>query len=217
MNGTDIYPIVDVMMMVVNVAPIALYFLILGLVNSHARPCLITSRSDFIALTIALAPVLMWPLPSFLQAGTLWPLIGGLVVAVTGFFLLLPRSNAGFVIYNISEARCMRVLGEAVTAMGVRGRWDGNAWRGERGSPCFHLSKIALLRNVTIHIESEDSEAFVGRLHAELSERLKSVSQLPSAMGACLVLIGAAIMLVPMWMVGTHIDDFVDAMGHLFG
>jgi len=217
MNGTEIYPIVDVMMMVVNVAPIALYFLILGLVNSHARPCLITSRSDFIALTIALAPVLMWPVPSFLQAGAPWPLLAGLVVAIVGFFLLLPASNAGFVIYNISEARCMRLLGDALTAMGLRGRWDGNAWRGERGSPCFHLSKIALLRNVTIHIEAQDAEVIAGRLHAELTERLKTVSQLPSAMGACLVVIGSAIMLVPMWMVGTHIDDFVDAMGHLFG
>ena len=36
-------------------------------------------------------------------------------------------------------------------------------------------------------------------------------------MGACLVMAGAAIMLVPMWMVGTHIDDLVDAMGHHFG
>lgn len=216
MNGTETFPIVDVMMMVVNVAPIALYFLILGLVNSHARPYLITSRSDFIALTIALAPVLMWPLPSFLQAGTLWPLAAGMIIAATVFFMLVPRSNAGFVIYNISEARCMRILNEALAGMGLAGWWDGHAWRGDRGVPSFHLSKIALLRNVTIHIES-DSEAFASRLHAELTERIKAVSQLPSAMGACLVMVGAAIMLVPMWMVGTHIDDFVDAMGHLFG
>lgn len=216
MNGTDTLQIVDVMMMVVNVAPIALYFLILGLVNSHARPYLITSRSDFIALTIALAPVLMWPLPSFLQAGAMWPLVAGLVIALIVFLMLVPRSNAGFVIYNISEARCMRILNEAIADMGLTGRWDGPAWRGERGVPSFHLSKIALLRNVTIHIE-RDSEAFAARLHAELTERIKAVSQLPSAMGACLVMVGAAIMLVPMWMVGTHIDDFVDAMGHLFG
>lgn len=216
MNGTETYPIVDVMMMVVNVAPIALYFLILGLVNSHARPYLISSRSDFIALTIALAPVLMWPLPTFLQSGTLWPLVAGLIIAVSVFLLLVPRANAGFVIYNISEARCMRILNEALAGMGLTGRWEGSAWRGDRGVPSFHLSKIALLRNVTIHIES-DSEAFAARLHAELSERIKAVSQLPSAMGACLVIVGAAIMLVPMWMVGTHIDDLVDAMGHLFG
>lgn len=230
MFAAEIYPAVDTLIMVANVAPIALYFLILGLVNSHARPYLISSRSDFIALTIALAPVLMWPVPSFVQAGMVWPLIVGLLLAAAAFFLLLPRHDAGFVIYNISEARCMRIVGEAMRRLGLRGRWDGGTWRSEGDDFRVHLGKVAMLRNVTLHIDAEPARTtdgaaddpaktstLVDQLGAELSLRLKSVSQLPSAMGTCLVMIGVAIMIVPMWMVSRHIDDLVDAMSHLFG
>jgi len=230
MIAADIYPAVDTLIMVANVAPIALYFLILGLVNSHSRPYLISSRSDFIALTIALAPVLMWPVPSFVQAGMVWPLIVGLLLAAVAFFLLLPRHDAGFVIYNISEARCMRIVGEAMRRLGLRGRWDGGTWCSEGDDIRVHLGKIAMLRNVTLHVEDVPSRTddvgsgsdglkstLVDRLGVELALRLRSVSQLPSAMGACLVMIGVAILIVPMWMVSRHIDDLVDAMSHLFG
>ena len=230
MFAAEIYPAVDTLIMVANVAPIALYFLILGLVNSHARPYLISSRSDFIALTIALAPVLMWPVPSFVQAGMVWPLIVGLLLAAVAFFLLLPRHDAGFVIYNISEARCMRIVGEAMRRLGLRGRWDGGTWRSEGDDFRVHLGKVAMLRNVTLHVEGDPSptadavaggngpkSTLVDQLGLELATGLKCVSQLPSAMGACLVVIGVAIMIVPMWMVSRHIDDLVDAMSHLFG
>ena len=57
------YQVVDVLMLVGNVAPVAIYFLTLGLVNSHSRPYLTTSRSDFLSLTIVLIPLFLWPLP----------------------------------------------------------------------------------------------------------------------------------------------------------
>ena len=51
----------------------------------------------------------------------------------------------------------------------------------------------------------------------EVDRRLGCVAQLPSAMGAGLVLVGLGLMILPMWMMGRHIDDLVDAMLHLFG
>ena len=35
--------------------------------------------------------------------------------------------------------------------------------------------------------------------------------------GACLVILGVGLMILPMWTVGRHIDDLVDAMSYLFG
>jgi hypothetical protein len=105
MDTPESYQVVDVLMLVANVAPVALYFLVLGLVNSHARPYLITSRSDFIVLTSVLVPVLMWPVPGFAQAGMIWILVVGLCMALAVFLWLLPSQHAGFVVYNISESR----------------------------------------------------------------------------------------------------------------
>jgi hypothetical protein len=36
-------------------------------------------------------------------------------------------------------------------------------------------------------------------------------------MGACLVVLGVGLLIIPMWMVGRNIDALVDAMSWLFG
>jgi len=211
--------VVDVFMLVGNITPIALYFLILGLVNSHARPYLVTSRSDFIALSIALLPVLLWPLPVVAAARAWWALAAGLWTAGLLFFRFLPGPNAGFVIYNISEARCLRILEEALARIGLHGCWDGHSWRSSRDNVRIHIRKFSLLRNVSINVEAapRDAGLLVTELGAELARGLRSVAQLPSTMGACLVVIGVGLLIVPMWAVGRHIRDIVDAMSHLFG
>jgi len=43
------------------------------------------------------------------------------------------------------------------------------------------------------------------------------VEQLPSTTGACLLLVGVALLTLPIWMMGRHIQDVVEAMVHLFG
>ncbi|MBN2559886.1 MAG: hypothetical protein JXQ75_03025 [Phycisphaerae bacterium] len=211
--------VVDVLMLVGNVAPIAMYFLVLGLVNSHSRPYLITSRADFVALTCPLVPVLLWPVPTFVRSGMAWLLLLGLLLAAVLFVWMLLTTGTGFVIYNISEARCIRLLEAALRHLGVSGSWTGRTWQDDAGRITIHLRKFALLRNVTLHIETDGSHAarLVPELGAELDRRLASVAQLPSTMGACLVLIGVGLMILPLWMVGRHIHDIVDAMSNLFG
>ena len=213
------YQVVDVLMLVGNVAPIALYFLVLGLVNSHARPCLITSRGDFVALTCALMPVLLWPVPTFVRSGMAWLLVVGLIVAAALFIWLLVTCGPGFVIYNISQARCTSLLDDVLRRLGLSGTWSGNSWQANDGSLTIHLRRFALLRNVALHVDAHDRDAagLVSELGAELDRGLASVAQLPSSMGACLVLIGVSLMILPMWTVGRHIHDLVDAMSRLFG
>ena len=122
------YQVVDVLLLVGNVAPIALYFLFLGLVNSHSRPYLITSRSDFISLTIVLVPLLLWPVPMFVQSGLWWMLAVRVVLAGGAFFWLLPSPPAGFVAYNIAEAQCPRMREDSVAALRWPGLCVGRAW-----------------------------------------------------------------------------------------
>lgn len=213
------FQVVDVLMLVGNVAPIALYFLILGLVNSHSRPYLTTSRSDFVALTGVLIPVLLWPVPILAGTRMWWLLLTGLAAAIGLFLWMLPRAGTGLVIYNISEAACLRILNDALRCMGLSGRWEGRSWRADGGQATIHLRKFALLRNVTLNVEVSSAVrgSFVAHLGQELESRLHRVSQLPSTMGACLVLLGMSLLILPMWMVSRHIEDLVDAMLHLFG
>lgn len=211
--------VVDVLMLVGNIAPIAVYFLCLGLVNSHARPCLVSSRSDFISLSIALVPVLLWPLPVLAGARAWWLLAAGLLCAAVVFWKFLPAAGGGFVIYNISESRFTRVLEEAFRRMGLVGAWEGPIWQAADSDLRVTIRKFALLRNVTLSIEADSPSGRrqASTLEARVRSGLACVNQLPSTMGACLVLIGVGLLIVPMWTFGRHIQDIVDAMSHILG
>ncbi len=213
------YQVADVLMLVGCVAPIAMYFLTLGLVNSHGRPCLVSARSDFLSLTIALIPLFIWTLPVLAQVRAWWLLAAGAGAAALGFFWMLPRAGDGFVIYNIAESRCRRLLEETLTALSWRGRWHDRVWFSDDGSFTIRISGIAALRNASIHVEAADSlgPARMQQLETELSARLRDVAQLPSSMGVCLVLIGAAMLIAPVSMLSRHIDDLVEVMSHIIG
>lgn len=215
----DNYQVVDVLMLVGNIVPIALYFLILGLVNSHSRPCLITSRSDFLTLTCVLLPVLLWPVPEFVRGRMYGPLAGLLLLAIVIFYYMLPKRNAGFVIYNISRRRCADLLDQALTRLHLTGRMNDDVWLADDGSLRIELREFSLLRNVAIHFEPTDAECelLVPVIGHEIDRRLSTISQLPTNMSAGMVLAGVTLLILPMWMVSRHVDDLVDAMLHLFG
>ncbi|MFQ5411660.1 MAG: hypothetical protein ACE5EC_05160, partial [Phycisphaerae bacterium] len=112
-----------------------------------------------------------------------------------------------------------RLLQESIRSLGWAGYWSDRSWQAEGWEMAIHVRGFALLRNVTFHIEptSEDNTVRTAALQAEIERRFSAVSQLPSPIGACLVLLGAGLLIIPMWMVSRHIDDLVDAMSHLFG
>ena len=212
------YQVADVLMLVGCVAPIAVYFLTLGLVNSHGRPFLVSARSDFLSLSIALAPLFIWTLPVLAQTRAWWLLAAGGAVAALGFAWMLPRAQDGFVVYNIAEPRCRRLLADALEAMGWHGRWLGSEWFSQDGATTIRLIGIGVLRNVSIHVRSDAPRADkLPRLERELSSRLREVTQLPSSTGVCLVLIGAALLIAPVSMLSRHIDDLVEVMSHILG
>ncbi len=213
------YEVTDVLMLVACVAPVALYFLTLGLVNSHSRPWLVSSRSDFVSLTIALFPLLVLPIPAFVQSQMWWLLVVAIVLAGLVFRWMLPSSRAGFVIYNISESKCRQLVDRSILQLGWDGQWKDQAWLSDTGQLTVLVRGFSLLRNVTIHIESPRG-GHVAEFHAlaaEMQKRLQAVSQLPSTTGACLVVLGLGLMILPMWMVSRHINELVDAVTHIFG
>src|SRR5262245_24142022 len=181
----DSYQVADVLMLVGNVLPVALYFLILGLINSHARPYLITSRSDFLALTSVLLPVLIWPVPDFVRGGFYGPLAAGLLVAGAFFWYLLPCRDAGFVIYNITTTQVVQVLQQSLRNLGLAGSWRQHTWTADGLPLSIELRSFSLLQNVAVHVEARGdvAHALARRIGAQLECRLQSISQLPSHMG----------------------------------
>lgn len=221
--------VISILRVVLAIGPIALYFLGLGLINSQARPCLVSSRVDFTVLTTACVPVIVWPVVTLVEVGHYG--LAGATVGVLGllFGLLLPRREAGWVIYNISDEQCQAVVRRMCRRQGWRlepAGVDGSVEAGSREvdgriEPIgLSLSRHSLpwLRNVTLRVEPTRCPAegewpsirrrFVDALEAELGHE----SMLPSPAGASLVIAGTTLLGLPMWYLFRHMDAIVEVV-----
>lgn len=209
-----------VLMLIGSAGPVAIYFLLLGLVNCQSRPCLVSSRSDFIALSVVLAPLLLWSLPVAVQFGSGWMLgLAALLLAYL-FRRLVPGRHEGFVIYNISRSRGLALLESVLEDDTASFRRIGDSeWMSHDGHTRITATTFSLLRSVTIQIngDASGSPAVFEHCQAGIERRIARIEQLPSVIGACLVFAGVGIAVVPMWLVTRHIQDLVDVVVSFFG
>lgn len=212
--------VILVLQVVLTIGPLAVYFLGLGLVSSQARPCLVSERSDFVLLATAFVPVICWPIISLITGGRF--LLAAVLLVAIGllFFTLLPRRHAGWVIYNISSQECRRALQRSCARLG---------WRIEYLSPTgdepeaivrpenltVTFGGMPWLRNMTLRFRASGVEAGFASEHAlvrQLSAELQREAMLPSPTGAGLVVIGAAMLGLPMWYLFSNVNAIVDVL-----
>lgn len=207
--------VILVLQLLINLGPLAVYFLVLGLLNSQRRPQLVTSRTDFITLAVAFVPVLLAPV-FFLTAHHSWPLLGlGALAGAFAFLALLPRQRSGWVIYHTTEAETLALLCQAVRRQGRKAEICRNRSVVIDGIATFRLSAFPWLGCVSIHVDPRADARFLDELEADMSRRLAERSLLPSPIGTCLVLIGLALGSVPVWMMFRHMDAIVDVVRDL--
>ncbi|MGB9624765.1 MAG: hypothetical protein ACPMAQ_07870 [Phycisphaerae bacterium] len=209
--------VILVLQLLVNLGPLALYFIILGLVNSQRCPRLISSRADFVTLTVVFMPLLVWPVP-FLVSHGLWWLLGLGAAAVCGAFAaLLPEPYAGWVIYHTGRPEVEAILHHAARRLGWDVRCDEAGTSIPEANLRYWCSAFPWLGSVSIHLEPLAGRADAGaieRFRAEIERRLERRSLLPSPVGAGLVLVGIVLWVVPLWMVFRHMDAIVDVVQH---
>lgn len=207
-----------VLKVAINIAPIAIYFLVLGLVNSQAHPQLVNARSDFVTLTLVFVPALVWPVPLLVTGNYLWLLYVGLVLGLGVFLYLLPAPMSGWVVYNISEPRCRRALEQAVGRLGWGFHWQDRSLIIPQANLRIDLSSFPLLRNVSLYFRPIDGALRPERIEAlreSLSARLTGFALLPSTTGACLLIVGVGLLIVPLWMVSRHMNEIVELVQKL--
>jgi len=203
---------------VINVAPVAVYFLALGLVNTQPRPRLVSGRSDFVALTLVFIPVLVWPMPMLIRYELWWVVLAGLCLGGAVFWWLLPPRLNNWVVYNITEQRCRRILNEALSRMGLAAHEDEFSLTVASRSLRIDLSGFGLLNNVTLYFAPTRGtldESLLVRLRREFNSQLDTVSLLPSPTGACLVMMGVGLLIVPLWMMSQHMNAIVEIVSRL--
>jgi len=203
-----------------TVAPIAAYFLTLGVINSQATARMISGRWDFVILTGIFLPALFWPLASLaalLGWNAVVVLVGGGGVVLR---LMLPHPWKQWVIYNADTRRAVDAVGRALAGLGWTFYQERETIFAVPGlNMKLEVSGLALLNAVNLHIRTDArsrEDAGVDMLVDAIEAALCRYQLLPTAAGLFLVLIGAGLMIVPMWMMTRHMHEIVEAIQRLF-
>jgi hypothetical protein len=188
------------------VVPVALYFLILGLLNSRPCPQLLRGRRDFALLLVALGPLFALPVLCWVQ--NVYVALGVLAAAAAVAFALVAPPAASWVIYNIAPAEAVRMVGEALAAAQLAFDREGGVFRLAGGQATVRLSAFPLLRNVSVRMTGAD-RALARCFEAALARRLHALPVETTPMAMALLLVAAAMLVAPLAIVAPRAGEIV--------
>jgi len=191
--------------LVAGVAPVGLYFLILGLLNSRRHPQLLTGRQDSALLVAALGPVFVFPVVHYLGA-SMWTLAGVMGILIAAALLLGPR-NASWVVYNLTVEQARRAVAQALDLAGQDARGQGKRFKLSGGGE-VRLSGFGLLRNVSIRLHGRDRRT-AREFEDALSQTLGRARVETTPMAVSLLLVATAMLVVPLTLVAHQAGDIV--------
>lgn len=171
--------------------PIAVYFLILGLLNSRKAPQLLTGPEDSLLLVGSVGLLAVPALAGGLGAAGLGVAAGLVAVGVVAYLALVrPRA---WVIYNFPAADADKLIEGVLEAMGRSFTHDGRQFILSDGAR-IEVSCFSLLRSVSIRLHGSDARVRqqFGELLAKATETVSAETG-PAAMALLLVAMGMLI------------------------
>jgi uncharacterized membrane protein len=191
----------------VAVGPLAVYLLVLGVINLSSRPFITTGARDAAALGVGvggfviIGPVyLLLPSETMFFFGTfVWLMLLALYVLVMSLFVLLLRPR--LVIYNLPAERVRPMLATLVTQLDDQARWAGGCLVLPQLGVQLHVESAPSMRNVQlVSVGAEQSYEGWQRLHRALVEALRETRGVRNPVGFSLLFFGlVAIGLVTVW------------------
>ena len=195
------------------VVPLAVYFLILGLLNSRQHPQLLTGRQDFALLMAALSPLFVLPALQYVGI-SLWTTAAA-AACVTGIILLLEPRGHTWVIYNLSEANARRAIGGALRDAGLAFHESKPGFYLGEENAFVKIGGFSLLRNVSIRLRG-GSKNTPGRFESALSENLGAVKAETNPTGVSLLLVATAMLVAPFALIANEVPEIVRLLTDLF-
>jgi hypothetical protein len=186
--------------------PLAIYFLVLGIINLSRRPIVVSGGRDRLALGIAVCGMIaVGPVELFLPmdvaiffGGYVWLLLGALYGLTILLLAVVRRPRLS--IYNISETELRQVLGELVVTLDPGSQWTGEILILPRLGVQLMIDSVRSLRNVSL-IPVGERQSYEGwaQLEAALVTELASVQVPPNPRGLTLALIGSILLGAITW------------------
>ena len=174
----------------IAVGPLAVYLLLLGVMNLRGRPLVTTGARDAAALGIGLVGfVIAGPMELFFPEGAasrfggwVWLMLivfYGLCVSLT-VLLMRPR----LVVYNVTREQVRPLLSEIATRCDSGSRWTGDSLIIPKLGVHLQLESVDWLKNVQL-VASGNQQSFEGwsKFESELKTGLKNMKVRPSMLG----------------------------------
>ncbi len=182
------------------VGPLAVYLLLLGVLNSLRRPFITTGTRDLYVLGLGLSGFfVIGPLSLFMPESAarifggylIWTLLLIFYSLCLTLCVLLARPR--LVIYNITLDQLRPLLNNLIHRLDLEYHWAGESLALPGLGIQLQLDRFPLTRNVSL-VATAAPQSFGGwrRLEAELVEELRTVEVKPNPIGLLMVLASSA-------------------------
>ncbi len=214
--------VILILKLALNIAPPALYFVILGLVNSQSKPHLISSRNDWLALVCVFFPVVIYP--SIVLASWGYYLLSVTIIGIIAIGLMIssPKEGVGWVIYNTSKAVVRNWIVKGFDKYDIEYQFKNSksVIRLPKEKIFVKLSGFSLLRNVTVSLGSDDKNSNINSeisdiIEKELKINVMNVESGVNIIGPAMLVAGTSMLILPLMMMIRHIDAFVRLVSDL--
>lgn len=140
----------------IAVAPIAMYFMLLGVVNLRRRPHVLAGSREILLVGLALAGLvvigpmqLFFPLNAANEFGPyVWILLFVFYILLLLLWVLISRPR--LVVYNIAQPQLRAVLSDVALKLDSDARWAGDCLALPKLSVQLHLETFGFMRNVCL-------------------------------------------------------------------
>ncbi len=182
--------------------PLAVYFLLLGLINLARRPLVVSGVRDLAVLGVALAGlILIGPVELFFPGSAaivfgayVWILLVALYALLVLLVVMLVRPR--LVIYNITPDELRPILADVALRLDADARWAGDSLSLPNVGVQFHLEGQVAQRNVSL-VASGPHQNHMGwrRLEQSLASALSDFEVPRNRWGFSLLIVAAAMIL----------------------
>jgi hypothetical protein len=201
------------------VGPVAVYLLMLGVLNLSRRPLIVSGGRDAAALALAVSGLMIvGPFALFLPDRSLdyfgswiWVLVLALYALMATMAILLSRPR--LVIYNIPVDRLRPILADVVTELDAEARWAGDSLALGGLGVQLAIDNFAPLKNVSLAAVGNGQD-FQGwhRLECALAKALTREEGRPNPRGLTLLFAGLLLLAGLGLLIYDHPREFAQSL-----
>ncbi len=210
---------IDPLRLGIAVVPLAVYLLIIGIVNLKSRPFVTTGARDTAAVAIGITGLMIvGPMELFFPEGAavrfgawVWLLLFAFYGLCVAMVVLLMRPR--IVVYNTTMEQLRPILASTVAQMDSKARWTSDSLLIPSLNVHLHLEGFSLLRNVRL-VAVGHRQSYEGwrKLERILRDAIRPVRTFPSLLGMLFATIAIAMSLGTWFVLARNQETVVAAL-----